>query len=805
MLDPRFATRMAVRALRGAPAVSTLAVLCIGLGIGAVTTIYSTASAFTFHPLPQLTEPDRLLFVADGPARLPEREQNVSPATFADIASLEEFSVAAAAGYFGANLTGVEVPERVTGVRVTADFFRLTGRAPRLGRTILAPEMEPGADRVVVLSDALWKSHFGADPSVVDRTIQLNGEGWKVIGVMPPGFAFPAGADLWAPLALTREQAADRANRDLVMLARLAPGVATDRADAAVRALGARLASAWPANYQGRVLYTWPAEKFFGSGPRPFMVVQLGAVGFLLLIACANVANLLLVRATGRQRETGVRVALGASRGQLVAQHLMESLLLAIAGCAVGVLLAWWGTKGVGATVPVDVQRYLPGFAEVRLDLRAFAVAAVVSMLSGILFGLAPALAGSKVDVVSSLKDSGTGDSRRLGPRRVRAALVVGEIALALMLVAGAGLMVTTFRRMTISYPGFRTDRVLTAAISLPDADYARDSVTIRFWDRLRDAGAALPGVEAAEVTTVLPMNWNDAKSSFYPETERPDRPENAPVAGFRRVSPGYLEALDVTLVAGRFLTEADRQDAPAVAILSESAARRFFPRGGTIGRRLVRGDRAMEIVGVVGDVRANPLTAAAPQDVVYAPLAQWPSRSAYIVLTTRGQPTAVVPALQAAIGQIDPRLAAGDVAAMTRVVAAVTSPQSATAQMLGASALIALIMATVGTYGVMSYTVARRTRELGVRVALGATHEGVVRLVVSGAARLALLGVGIGLLGALGLGRGMQAILFDTSPSDPWILGGSAVLLSAVALLASYLPARRAASIDPITALRSQ
>jgi putative ABC transport system permease protein len=517
------------------------------------------------------------------------------------------------------------------------------------------------------------------------------------------------------------------------------------------------------------------------------------------------VANLLLMRATGRRRETGVRVALGASRGQLVTQLLIESMLLAVAGGVVGVVLAWWGIQGTAATVPVDVQRYLPGFGAIRLDARAFAIATVVSMLSGLLFGLVPALVGSKVDVVSTLKDAGTGGSRRVGARRLRAALVVGEIALALMLVAGAGLMVTTFRRLSVSYPGFRTERVLTAAISLPEADYARDSLVNRFWDRLRETTAALPGVEAAELTTVLPMTWSDQRATFYAATERPERLEDAPIAGFRRVSPGYLQGLEVPLVSGRSLASTDHPDQPAVAVLSESAARRFFPAGDAIGRRLMQGNRSMEVVGIVRDVRGNPLTADAPLDVVYVPLAQWAARTAYVVVSTRGNPISLAPALQAAVGQLDPRLAAGEVAPMERVVATVTSPQSATAKMLAVSALIALVMAAVGTYGVMSYAVERRTRELGIRAALGATSSGVVRLVVSGAARMALLGVGIGLVGALGLGQGMQAVLFDTSPSDLRVLGAAAALLGVIALVAGYLPARRAASIDPIIALRSE
>jgi predicted permease len=569
-------------------------------------------------------------------------------------------------------------------------------------------------------------------------------------------------------------------------------------------ALGARLAADWPAAYDGRVLHAQPAEVFFGAGPRPFMLVLIGAVTFLLLIACANVANLLLARATGRRRETGVRVALGASRARLAAQFLLESLLISLTGGVVGVVFAWWGTRATAATVPLEVQQYIPGFGAIHLDARAFVVAAVVSVLSGVLFGLVPALAGSKVDVVTALKDAGRGESRRSAPRRLRAALVVGEIALALMLVYGAALMVTTFRRLSVSYPGFRTDHVLTAAVTIPEDGYARDSAVVQFWERLRQATAELPGVEASELTTVLPMTWEEERARFYPETEKPDRPENIPVAGIRRVSPGYLQALEVGLVSGRPFAATDAQNRPAVAIISESAVRRFFPSGDALGRRLVTANRAMEVVGIVRDVRANPLTSDAPLDVVYVPLAQWATRSAYVVLRTRQDPASLAPAMQAAVGRLDSRLAAGNVATMERVVETVTSPQSGTAQMLLASAIIALILAAVGTYGVMSYVVARRTHEMGLRVALGAERRDVMRLVVGGAARLAVVGVGIGVLGALGLGRGMQAILFDTSPSDPRVLAAAAALLGAVALIAGYLPARRAAATDPMVALRS-
>ena len=803
MLDPRFHIRMALRTLRAAPAVTLLAILCMGLGIGAVTTVYSTASAFTLHPLPQLAHPERLLLVADAPANAPLRGVNVAQATFTDIAALPEFSVAAALGDFTANIEGYDLPERANGGRVSEGFFRLAGRTPILGRTFLPEEMLPGGDRVVILSHGLWQRRFGGDRSVVGRTVRLNGEPWTIVGVMPQDFVFPAGAQLWAPLAPTPADAVDRSRRDLFMLARLAPGVAPERAAASVAALSSRLAMDWPAAYEGRVLHAQPAEAFFGQGPRPFMLVMLFSVAFLLLIACANVANLLLAQATGRRKETGVRVALGATRGRLAAQFLIESLLISLAGGALGVLFAWWGTGASAATVPVEVQQYIPGFGAIHLDTRAFVVAGVVSVLSALIFGIGPALAGSNVDVVTALKDSGNTESPRSASRRFRAALVAGEIAMALMLVYGAVLMVTTFRRLSVSDPGFRTANVLTGAVTIPETDYATDTAVVRFWERLRVELATVPGVTASELTTVLPMTWEEQRTRFWPEAEKPERPEDIPTAGLRRVSPGYLDALEVGAVSGRAFASTDAQDRPAVAILSESAALRFFPAGDAVGGRLTTGVRTMEVVGIVRDVRANPLTSSEPLDVVYVPLAQWISRSAYVVLSTSQDPAAFVAPLQGAVGRVDARLAAGNVSTMERVVAAVTSPQSATAQMLLASAVIALFLAAVGTYGVMSYTVARRTHEMGLRMALGADRGAVIRLVVGGALRLAAVGIAIGVLGALAIGQGMRAILFDTSPSDVRVLAGAAVLLGTVAFVAGYLPARRAAATDPVHALR--
>jgi putative ABC transport system permease protein len=803
VMQPVREVGFALRALRGAPITSILAVACIGLGIGSVTTVYSTATAFTFRPLPQMRAAGDLMLVAESPAPDQSQGVTVTAGTFADLQALPEFAGVSAFDMWTANIAGLDVPERASAARVSAEFFRVAGRTAALGRTIGAADVRQGT-RVVVLSHALWQQRFGADPATVGKDVQINGEGRVVVGVMPADFIFPAGARLWTPLTLSPAEAANRTARALFVLARRAPGVSAQAANTAAAMLGTRLAADYPDTHKGWTVRAVPAEEFFGAGPRPFMLVLLAAVAFLLLIACANVANLLLARATARRREMGQRMALGATRARLVVQLLTESMLLALAGGALGVVLAWFGIKATAATVPLEVQQFIPGFGAIVLDWHATSVAALVTIAAGVVFGVVPALAGSSVDVNTALKEGGRSETG--GSGTFRNALVVAEIALALMLAAGAALMGMTFRRVSLSDPGFRAERVLTAAVTLPDGDYADDRSITSFWDRLRDALAADPGVAAAELTSILPMSWNDSHMRLYPQSHPPDRPENAPSVGFRRTSPGYLRALGVRLVNGRFFTDADRATRSLVVILSETAARRLLPGREAVGQRLVIRDRVVEVVGVVGDVRANPLTSASPMSVVYAPLPQWPARTVSVVLCARGgDPAALTAGLQRTVARLDARLAAGDVLTMQRAIAIVTSPQSATAQMLLTSALIALLLAAIGTYGVMAYNMARRTREIGVRLALGATTGGVVRHVMRGAARLAAIGVVLGLVGAVALGRSMQAVLVDTNPADPGILTGAAVLLGTIALAAGWLPAHRASRVDPLTALRAE
>ena len=797
--------RYAVRALRKSPGLALLAVLCMGLGIGSVTAMYSTAEAFTFRPLPQVHDASRVVHVWESPAASPNRSSNLSPAALRDAQALSVFSGVLGVRFWTANITGVDLPEQVRGARMTYNSLRVLERKPVLGHDFSEGDDAPGAGHVVLIGHGLWQRRFGGDSGIVGRTVWVNGEGYRVAGVMPEDFAFPVGVQLWAPLALPADQWADR-HRSLFALARLAPGVSERQADAAATALGSRLASTYAATNAGWQMHAESAERFFGAGPRPFMMVLLASGAFVLLIACANVANLLLARATGRRRELAVRIALGASRNRIVRQQLTESLLISLAGGALGILSALWGLDALTRSVPIEVRAYIPGFGELHFDLRAFAFAAVTAVVSGILFGLAPAFTAARVDVQGTLKEGARGEVGGAHSGRLRSILVVAEVASALLLLVGAAQTLDTFRRLALTDPGFRSRGVLTLAVSLPAADYPKDSAVAQFFQNLQDRIAVLPGVERVGSTTNLPLSWNENRGGVEVEGRPLRRREDATTVGMRLVSPSYLEALSVPLVRGRLLGTGDRMGMVSVAVISEEAARLLWPGQDAVGKRF-RPDSGqwVEVVGVVRNVRANPLVGNESDAVVYFANQQRPQRTLTFVVAGPGDPAALVQPVQRAINTLDSRLAAGEVVPMPRVILSTLSPQSATAQTLAASAVIALIMACVGIYGVMSYSVSQRTQEIGVRVALGATAGGVQRLVLGGALKLAAIGIAIGLVGTVAMGRGLQAILVGSKATDPVVLSAVALALAAVTVVASYLPARRATRVDPMTALRSE
>ncbi len=797
--------RYAVRALRKSPGLAVLAVLCMGLGIAAVTTMFSTAEAFTFRPMPQVRDAGRVMHVWQSPTDAPRGYDGMSPATYRDARALPEFGDLAAERSWSANITGNDVPERVGAALVTANFLRAMGRAPLLGRDFTAADDEYGGGHVVLLTYGLWQRRFGGDPGVIGRPVRINGEGYTVVGILPEDFVFPPYAQLVAPLQMSPEDWAARRGQGVFVLGRLAPGVTAERAEAAVAARGARRAADYPATNAGWPVRAEPAEPYFGSGPRPFMMVLLAAGVFVLLIACVNVANLLLARATGRRRELAVRIALGAARGRIVRQQLAESLLIGLAGGGLGVLGTLWGLDALGRSVPVEVRTFIPGFGLLTLDPRALGVAALAAVVSSVLFGLAPALAASHVDVQGSLKEGARGEVGGAHAGRLRGALVVAEVALSLLLV-GATQTLDTFRRLALTDPGFRSRDILTLSVTLPAADYPQDSAVVRFYQDLQDRIATLPGVRAVGATSVLPLSWNENASGVEVEGHPLRRREDARVVGWRRVSPGYLEALGIPLVRGRVVTAEDRMGTTPVAVVSEAAARLLWPGEDPVGKRFRPDSGAwIQVVGVVRDVRGNPLMGWDVRNAVYVPTRQRANRILSFVVRTAGDPAALARPIQQAINRLDSRLAAGDVTPMPRVIATALSPQSATAQMLLVTALVALVMACVGIYGVMSYNVSQRTQEFGVRAALGLSSAGMLRLVIGGALKLAGIGIVLGLAGTIAMGRGLQAILVGTQATDPLALSAVAVVLLAVTIAATWSPARRATRVDPMTALRAE
>jgi len=798
--------RFGLRSLRQSPGLTLVAVVVLTFGIGLTTAGFSIVYGAILKGLP-FPGGERIVEIYRNNPVQNTRRMGVPFPDYLDYRSQQHSFDAVAAYYSGTvNVSGTGVAERYDGAWVTASTFDVAFARPLLGRVLRPGEDAPGGGTVTVIGYGMWQRRFGGDSGIVGRTVWVNGEGYRVAGVMPPDFAMPVGVQLWAPLAPSADEWADRAHRSMFALARLAPGVGEREAEAAATALGSRLASTYPAASAGWMMQAEPAESFFGAGPRPFMIVLLAAGAFVLLIACANVANLLLARATGRRRELAVRIALGAPRGRIVREQLAESLLIALAGGALGVLYTLWGLDSLARSVPIEVRAFIPGFGELHLDPRALAVAVAAALLSGILFGLAPAFTAARVDVQGSLKEGARGEVGGGHGGRLRASLVVAEVALALLLLVGATQTLDTFRRLALTDPGFRSSGVLTLAVTLPAADYPKDSAVVQFYQNLEDRIAALPGVERVGSTTILPLSWNENRWGIEVEGRPLRRREDAPLVGVRQVSPAYLETLRVPLVSGRLVTPGDRVDTRPVAVVSEAAARMLWSGEDAVGKRF-RPDTGqwIEVVGVVRNVRANPLTGGEVNAVAYLSALQRPARTLTFVVAGPGDPNALVQPIQHAINSLDSRLAAGDVSPMPRVILSTLSPQSATAQTLAVSALVALIMACVGIYGVMAYSVSQRTQEIGVRVALGATSAGVLRLVLGGALKLAGIGIAIGLVGAVAMGRGLQAILVGSKATDPVVLSLVAVVLAVVTVGASVVPARRAARVDPMTALRAE
>jgi putative ABC transport system permease protein len=800
--------RHAVRRLGRSPGFAATAVATIGLGIGASTLMFSVVDGVLLRPLPY-PDPERLVAIQSTRASTGRAGYNVSYPDYVDWRDQSRaFEAMAALRGSGATLTGGGQPERVEAGAVTPSFFDVLRLRPALGGLFPPSVDRPGGERVAILSDALWRRRFTADPGVVGTTIALSGTPYTVVGVLPSGTRLPAeleGVELLTPVALDGESLTYRGSRYLSVIARLRPRVSVAEAEAEVAAIASRLARQYPDDNAGRGVAIISLREATVGFLRPPLLLLLVAVGFVLLIACTNVANLMLPRALVRRREIAVRTALGAPRRRLLGQLLVESLLIALLGGVLGVVLASWGLDSLVAFAP----RQTPRLGQIAIDSRVLAFGFLASVATGLLFGIGPALSAVKADLVRSLHGSGRTTGR--GRHGASRALVVTEVALSLVLLAGAGLTLESFRRLLAVHPGFDPAGVLTFKLSLPESRYARSEQRSRFIAELLDGIRGLPGVEAAGAITPLPLGGDNIATTFLVLDHPPPPAGQKPSADYRAVTPGYLEAMRIPLKKGRAFDERDGRGAPAVALVNETLAARLFAGEEPLGRKLRIGvgadaddPKVIEIVGVVGDVRNKGLHVP-PRPEIYVPQAQHGWAWMSVVVRAPGGFEGLPAALRREVAALDPEQAMYLVQPLTDLVSEAIAVHRFVMGLLSGFAVLALFLAGIGLYGVLAGSVSQRTTEIGVRMAVGAEAADVMRMVLAQAATLAGAGVLIGLAAALALTRLMRGLLYEVSATDPPTFAAVGAVLLVVSLLASYLPARRAARVDPMTALRCE
>jgi putative ABC transport system permease protein len=803
--------RLAARGLLRARGLAAAAGLCLALGIGGTTVVYSVTSALVLHPIPA-EDPTGLVMVAEvPPARPGPDDAEMAPANYVDLVQRNRsFSELAAFTNIDANLTGIDEPERVSGFRVTPSYFHLLGVRPAMGRVFTDDDARyVESPNVVILSDGLWHRRFGADAGIVGRVVRINDVSRTIVGVMPAGFVFPPGVELWTPLSLAGDFGRERDGRLLRgVLARLRPGVSVARARADVHGIMQQLQREYPQDDGRWDMRVEGADAFYGQHPRPFMLAELTAVVLVLLIACANVANLLLARATTRTREIAVRVALGASRGRIVRLQLAESLLLALAGGLLGTLLAVWGIEAVRAMLPAEQARLNPGWTRIGLSAGALAFTAAVSVVTAMLVGLAPAFVASGADPRQALTEGGRGASEGRLRHRLRGLLVSGEMALALTMLAGTIVTVRGFEALANEAPGYRVDHALTMQLTAPIARYRTTAEAEAMYARVLAAVRAEAGVEDAALSTMLPPDWAKYDSRIFLEGEpRPTRSDPARTPRWQMATPGYFATMDIPLIRGRGFTEHDDSTSGSVIVVSESMARAYWPNENPLGKRIgcaCNDTTMMTVVGVVADVRFNPNVGPAEAPTYYVAVAQaHPWRTMSLVIRTKGDPAAMTRRIERAMASVAPTVAPGSVLTLDHVQRSSLSPQRITSEMMTAFAIVALLLAAIGIHGVMSYTVAQRTHDIGVRTALGAQPADVVRGVLGPTMRYVVFGVAIGSVGAVLMTRALAHLLTQLAPNDPFAFGAALAVLASAALAGCYLPARRATRIDPAIALR--
>jgi putative ABC transport system permease protein len=793
--------RYGLRMLRRSPGFTAVAVLTLALGIGANTAIFSVVYAVLLRPLP-FPQANRLVFLTEWSQQVPN--MSFSVADFNDVG--DQNTVFSSVTAFRANsyiLTGSGEPQRLNGRQVTSGFFPTIGVKSIAGRTFNPSEDKTGAERVVLLSEGFWNRQFGRDPAVVGKVLTLNDEAYTVIGVLP---AFPSAlwqqVDLWTSMGRLEDQLGGPQRRGnhpgIYVIGRLKPGTTVEQARSQIVSIAHRLAQEYPQSNAPQSMTLEPVQTAIVGPLRQPLLVLLGAVGFVLLIACANVANLLLARASGREREFAIRTALGAGRARQLRQVLTESLLLALVGGAVAIGLAFAGVKGLMAAIPPDS---VPRLDEVGLNGTVLAFTAAVSLLTGIIFGLVPAWQASRPDVHDALKEGGRAGAG-MGRHRMRSALVVSEVSLALLLLLGAGLMLKSFSRVLDADPGFRASGVLTASISLPRTKYGEPPRIRAFIEQTLEKVRAVPGVEAAGSTLPLLGHW---QTGFDVEGRPVLPPGQRASTDITRVSSDYFRAMGVRLLRGRVFTELDSPDSQPVCIVDETFVRAYWPHDDPLGKRVRVGDPDdpwRTVVGVVAHVKNYGVDQPSRVET-YLPYEQDPINAFTLVVRTTGDPASLSPRMRDAVLAVDPDVPIFNISTMEDLVAQNVAPRRLAVMLIGVFAGLALLLAGIGLYGVMSFTVSQRTHEIGIRMALGAHENDILRLVVRQGMLLAVTGLGIGMVGAFALPKLIGALLFQTSAADPQILAAVPVLLALVALAACYIPARRAMRVDPMVALR--
>ena len=803
--DLRYGLRMLMRN----PGFTIVAVVALALGIGANSAIFSVVNTVLLKPLPY-KNPDGLVMVWEEATHLGFPFNTPSPANFIDWREQNTvFESMAAMAQQSFNLTGVGEPERFDGRRVSANIFSLLGVDPVLGRTFRPEEDKPGT-RVVILSYGVWKRRFGADPGIIDRPLNLNGESFTVVGVMPASVDLPSVDDwhdqLWVPIAFSADDAANRGSHYLDVIARMKPGITQKQAQAEMSTIAARLEKQYPAfNTRTGATVQSLHEKVVGN-IKPALLVLLGAVGFVLLIACANVANLLLARAAVRHKEIALRLALGASRSRLTRQFLAESVLLAAMGGACGLALSFAGLNILKSFIPTSISQA----QAISLDGKVLIFTALISLVTGLIFGLAPASQASNFNLNDTLKEGGRDSGASSRGHRIRNLLVISEVAVSFLLLIGAGLLINSFLHLLKLDPGYRADHLLTMKVVLSETKYPDKERRAPFFRELIRRVQTLPGVQSVAVASNLPLTYSGDSMPIGIEGRADPPPDQMPDVILRVVSPGYFSTMGIPLVQGRDFTEQDKPDAVRVAVITEKTARHFWPGENPIGKRfkpgLVTGDSPWrEIVGVVKDVRQNDF-AAEPKMQMYMAHEQVGSFVPNaVVVRTSVDPLSVGTAVRKTVWEIDKDQPVSDIRSMEEIVSTAVARQRFSMLLLGVFASLALVLAAVGIYGVMSYSVAQRTREIGIRMALGAQRKDVLKMAVGQGFKLVLIGVAIGLVAAFILTRVMASLLFGVSATDPVTFVAISLVLISVAVLASYVPALRASRIDPMVALRHQ